>query len=69
SELFGHEKGAFSGAHQRKDGRNEAADGGTLILDEIGDLPLELQANLLRILQEQQNERVGGSRPAEVDVR
>lgn len=69
SELFGHEKGAFTGAHQRKVGRIEAADGGTLFLDEIGDLPLELQANLLRFLQEQQIERVGGSRPVEVDVR
>ncbi|MDF5919155.1 sigma-54 dependent transcriptional regulator [Pseudomonas aeruginosa] len=67
--LFGHEKGAFTGAHQRKVGRIEAADGGTLFLDEIGDLPLELQANLLRFLQEQQIERVGGSRPVEVDVR
>ena len=62
-------EGAFTGAHQRKVGRIEAADGGTLFLDEIGDLPLELQANLLRFLQEQQIERVGGSRPVEVDVR
>jgi Response regulator containing CheY-like receiver, AAA-type ATPase, and DNA-binding domains len=59
SELFGHEKGAFTGAHQRKIGRIETANGGTLFLDEIGDLPLELQANLLRFLQEKHIERVG----------
>ncbi|MCL6693319.1 sigma-54 dependent transcriptional regulator [Pseudomonas sp. R3.Fl] len=69
SELFGHEKGAFTGAHQRKIGRFEQANGGTLFLDEIGDLPLELQANLLRVLQEKQIERVGGSQPIAVDVR
>lgn len=69
SELFGHEKGAFTGAHQRKIGRIESAHGGTLFLDEIGDLPLELQANLLRFLQEMQIERVGGSQPVSVDVR
>ncbi|QBF26696.1 sigma-54-dependent Fis family transcriptional regulator [Pseudomonas tructae] len=69
SELFGHEKGAFTGAHQRKIGRIEAAHGGTLFLDEIGDLPLELQANLLRFLQEKHIERVGGSQPIAVDVR
>ncbi len=69
SELFGHEKGAFTGAHQRKVGRIEAAHGGTLFLDEIGDLPLELQANLLRFLQEKHIERVGGSQPIAVDVR
>jgi len=69
SELFGHEKGAFTGAHQRKVGRIEAAHGGTLFLDEIGDLPLELQANLLRFLQEKHVERVGGSQPIPVDVR
>lgn len=69
SELFGHEKGAFTGAHQRKIGRIETADGGTLFLDEIGDLPLDLQANLLRFLQEMQVERVGGSKPISVDVR
>src|SRR5476651_123241 len=69
SELFGHEKGAFTGAHQRKVGRIEAAHGGTLFLDEIGDLPMELQANLLRFLQEKQIERVGGSQPIPVDVR
>ncbi len=69
SELFGHEKGAFTGAHQRKVGRIEAAHGGTLFLDEIGDLPLELQANLLRFLQEKHIERVGGSQPIPVDAR
>ena len=69
SELFGHEKGAFTGAHQRKIGRIEAANGGTLFLDEIGDLPPELQANLLRFLQEKHIERVGGSQPIPVDVR
>ena len=69
SELFGHEKGAFTRAHQRKIGRIEAAHGGTLFLDEIGDLPLELQANLLRFLQEKHIERVGGSQPIPVDVR
>ncbi len=69
SELFGHEKGAFSGAHQRKVGRIEAANGGSLFLDEIGDLPLDLQANLLRFLQEKHIERVGGSQPIPVDVR
>ncbi|HWD30648.1 sigma 54-interacting transcriptional regulator [Pseudomonas caricapapayae] len=69
SELFGHEKGAFTGAHQRKIGRIEVANGGTLFLDEIGDLPLELQANLLRFLQEKHIERVGGSQPIDVDVR
>ncbi len=69
SELFGHEKGAFTGAHQRKIGRIESAHGGTLFLDEIGDLPLDLQANLLRFLQEEQIERVGGNQPIEVDVR
>ncbi|NWB26904.1 sigma-54 dependent transcriptional regulator [Pseudomonas gingeri] len=69
SELFGHEKGAFTGAHQRKVGRIEQANGGTLFLDEIGDLPMELQANLLRFLQEKHIERVGGSQVIPVDVR
>ncbi|WP_022962432.1 sigma-54 dependent transcriptional regulator [Halopseudomonas pelagia] len=69
SEMFGHEKGAFTGAHQRKIGRIEAAHGGTLFLDEIGDLPLELQANMLRFLQEMQIERVGSNQPIQVDVR
>ena len=69
SELFGHEKGAFTGAHQRKVGRIEAAYGGRLFLDEFGDLPLELLANLLRFLQVKLFERVGGSQPIPVDVR
>lgn len=69
SELFGHEKGAFTGAYQRKIGRIESADQGTLFLDEIGDLPLELQTNLLRFLQEMQIERVGSSKPISVNVR
>lgn len=69
SELFGHEKGAFTGAHQRKIGRIESAAEGTLFLDEIGDLPLELQANLLRFLQEKQIERVGGQQTLDVNVR
>jgi PAS domain S-box-containing protein len=69
SELFGHEKGAFTGAAGRKVGRIELADGGTLFLDEIGDLPLELQPKLLRVLQEQQFERLGGTKIREVDIR
>jgi formate hydrogenlyase transcriptional activator len=69
SELFGHEKGAFTGALARKIGRFELADGGTIFLDEIGDLPLELQAKLLRVLQEGEFERVGGSPTIKVDVR
>ncbi|HEX8794654.1 MAG TPA: sigma 54-interacting transcriptional regulator [Polyangiaceae bacterium] len=69
SELFGHEKGAFTGAVQRRLGRFELADGGTLLLDEIGELPLELQPKLLRVLQEQEFERLGGTRPVRVDVR
>jgi transcriptional regulator with GAF, ATPase, and Fis domain len=69
SELFGHEKGAFTGAQQRRAGRFELADGGTLMLDEVGELPLETQAKLLRVLQEQEFERVGGSKPVRVDVR
>ncbi len=69
SELFGHEKGAFTGAHQRKLGRFELADGGTLFLDEIGELQPDMQAKLLRVLQEGEFERVGGTRPIQVDVR
>ncbi len=69
SELFGHEKGAFTGASERKRGRLELADGGTFFLDEVGELKLELQAKLLRVLQERRFERVGGSRTLEVDVR
>jgi PAS domain S-box-containing protein len=69
SELFGHEKGAFTGAIARRVGRFELADGGTLFLDEIGELPLETQAKLLRVLQEREIERVGGSVPIRVDVR
>lgn len=69
SELFGHEKGAFTGAHQRKIGRLEAAAGGTIFLDEIGDLPLALQVNLLRILQEQVIERLGSNHEIQLNVR
>jgi DNA-binding NtrC family response regulator len=69
SELFGHEKGAFTGAHQRKRGKVELAHGGTLFLDEIGDIRPALQAKLLRLLQEQEFERVGGTEPIRVDVR
>jgi DNA-binding NtrC family response regulator/PAS domain-containing protein len=69
SELFGHEKGAFTGAHQRRLGRFELADGGTIFLDEVGDLPAETQVALLRVLQEHQIERVGGNLPIPVNVR
>ncbi|RTL04035.1 MAG: PAS domain S-box protein, partial [Lysobacterales bacterium] len=69
SELFGHEKGAFSGAIASRKGRFELADGGTLFLDEVGELSLPAQAKLLRVLQEREFERVGGSRPIRVDVR
>ena len=69
SELFGHEKGAFTGALQRRLGRFELADGGTIFLDEIGDLPAETQIALLRVLQEREFERVGGSQPISVNVR
>jgi len=69
SELFGHEKGSFTGAQALRRGRFEMADGGTLFLDEIGDLPLEIQPKLLRVLQEGRFERVGGETPITVDVR
>ena len=69
SELFGHEKGAFTGAMQRRLGRFELADGGTIFLDEIGDLPPDTQIALLRVLQERELERVGGSQSIKVDVR
>jgi formate hydrogenlyase transcriptional activator len=69
SELFGHERGAFTGAVNQTMGRFQTADRGTLFLDEIGDLPLELQPKLLRVLQEQQFERLGGVRTVQVDVR
>jgi formate hydrogenlyase transcriptional activator len=69
SELFGHEKGAFTGAIMRKAGRFEAADKGTLFLDEVGDIPLELQPKLLRVLQEHEFERLGSTHTQKVDVR
>jgi len=69
SELFGHEKGAFTGALQRRTGRFELADGGTIFLDEIAELPLDTQVKILRVLQEQEFERVGSSQPIKVDVR
>src|SRR6059058_1906335 len=69
SELFGHERGAFTGAIARREGKFEAADGGTLFLDEVGDMPLETQAKLLRAIQEKEFERVGGNTAIRVDVR
>jgi two-component system response regulator AtoC len=69
SELFGHEKGAFTGAQRLRIGKFEDANGGTVFLDEIGDIPLHLQTKLLRVLQEKEIERVGGNRPVPVDVR
>jgi two-component system nitrogen regulation response regulator NtrX len=69
SELFGHEKGAFTGAHEKRKGKFDQANGGTLFLDEIGDMSLKTQAKVLRIIQEQVFERVGGSRTIQVDVR
>ncbi|MBI2360896.1 MAG: sigma-54-dependent Fis family transcriptional regulator, partial [Deltaproteobacteria bacterium] len=69
SELFGHEKGAFTGAHELKKGKMELAHGGTVFLDEVGDISSELQTKLLRFLQEREFERVGGAKPITVDVR
>ncbi len=69
SELYGHERGAFTGAAERRPGKFELAHGGTLFLDEIGEMPVEMQAKLLRVLQEREIDRVGGSRPLPVDVR
>ena len=69
SELFGHEKGSFTGAHKHKKGKLQQADGGTLFLDEIGDMQLDLQVKLLRVLQDRQVEPVGGDKPVPVDFR
>src|SRR5207302_6497494 len=69
SELFGHEKGAFTGALQRRLGRFELADGGTIFLDEVGELPAETQIALLRVLQEREFERVGGNQSIHANVR
>ncbi|MBN1865650.1 sigma 54-interacting transcriptional regulator [Candidatus Sumerlaeota bacterium] len=69
SELFGHERGAFTGASERRAGKFEQADGGTLFLDEIGNMPMDFQEKILRVLEYQEFERVGGSQPVRVDVR
>ena len=69
SELFGHEKGSFTGATERREGKFEQADGGTLFLDEVGDMSLDAQAKVLRVIEEQRVQRVGGSEPIAVDVR
>src|SRR5207245_10848525 len=69
SELFGHEKGAFTGALERRIGRFELADGGSIFLDEVGDLPSDTQVALLRVLKERELERGGGTRSIKVDVR
>jgi DNA-binding NtrC family response regulator len=69
SELFGHEKGAFTGAHRQKAGRFELANGGTILLDEVDDIPTEIQVKLLRVVERQEFERVGGEGPSRVDGR
>ncbi|MHB1660522.1 MAG: sigma 54-interacting transcriptional regulator [bacterium] len=69
SELFGHEKGSYTGANEKKDGKFIAANGGTIFLDEIGDMPLNLQAKLLRVIQEKEVEHIGSSKPVKIDVR
>src|SRR6202789_3555320 len=69
SELFGHERGSFTGASERRIGRFEAANRGTLFLDEVGELPMETQLSLLRVLQERELERIGSSQPIPIDVR
>jgi Nif-specific regulatory protein len=69
SELFGHERGSFTGAHKNKKGKLQQADGGTLFLDEIGDMPLDLQVKLLRVLQDRKVQPVGGDSPVDVDFR
>ena len=69
SELFGYQKGAFTGAHGSKAGRFELADGGTVFLDEIGELPLDLQSKLLRVLEEGRFQRLGSTQEQQVDVR
>ena len=69
SELFGHEKSAFTGADRRRIGKFEQCNGGTIFLDEVGDMPLALQAKVLRVLQEQAFERVGGNETVRTDVR
>lgn len=69
SELFGHEKGSYTGANEKKDGKFIAANGGTIFLDEIGDMPLNLQAKLLRVIQEKEVEHIGSNKPVKIDVR